>query len=48
VQLINLDVLLHIRWKWLRGYNGHPLQYRADALAYAAARSLASTQRLAA
>ena len=47
-QLIDLDVELRIRWKWLRGHNGHPLQCRADALAYTAARSLASTQRLAA
>lgn len=47
-QLIDLDVQLRIRWKWLRGHNGHPLQCRADALAYTAARSLASTQRLAA
>jgi len=44
-QLIDMDVLLQIRWKWLRGHNGHPLQCRADALAYAAAKSLASIQR---
>jgi ribonuclease HI len=47
-RLIDLDVQLRIRWKWLRGHNGHPLQCRADALAYTTARSLASTQRLAA
>jgi ribonuclease HI len=47
-QLIDLDVQLRIRWKWLRGHNGHPLQCRADALAYAAAKSRASIQRLAA
>jgi ribonuclease HI len=47
-QLIDLDVHLRIRWKWLRGHNGHPLQCRADALAYTAARSLANTQRRAA
>lgn len=47
-QLIDLDAQLRIRWKWLRGHNGHPLQCRADALAYTAARSLASPQRLAA
>jgi ribonuclease HI len=47
-RLIDLDVQLRIRWKWLRGHNGHPLQCRADALAYTAARSLASTPRLAA
>jgi ribonuclease HI len=43
-----LDVQLRIRWKWVRGHNGHPLQCRADALAYTAARSVASPQRLAA
>ena len=29
-QLIDLDVQLRIRWKWLRGHNGHPLQFRAE------------------
>jgi ribonuclease HI len=48
VQLIDLDAQLRVRWKWLRGHNGHPLQCRADALAYSAARSLESTHRLAA
>lgn len=48
MQLMDLDVQLRIRWKWLRGHNGHPLQCRADAIAYTAARSVATTQRLAA
>jgi ribonuclease HI len=47
-QLIELDAQLRIRWTWLRGHNGHPLQCRADALAYRAARNFAVTQRLAA
>ncbi|WP_263359923.1 ribonuclease H family protein [Acidicapsa ligni] len=48
MQLIELDGRFRIQWRWLRGHNGHPLQCRADALAYGAARSLAFTQRLAA
>lgn len=47
-QLIRLNSELHIQWRWLRGHNGHPLQTRADALAYRAAKSLLNTQRLAA
>ena len=47
-QLMRLDSELQIEWRWLRGHNGHPLQTRADALAYRAAKSLLNTQRLAA
>lgn len=47
-QLMRLDSELNVQWRWLRGHNGHPLQTRADALAYRAAKSLVSTQRLAA
>jgi ribonuclease HI len=47
-QLMRLDSELHIEWRWLRGHNGHPLQTRADALAYRAAKCLLDTQRLAA
>ena len=47
-QLMRLDSELHIEWRWLRGHNGHPLQTRADALAYRAAKSLHDTQSLAA
>lgn len=47
-QLMRLDSQLHIEWRWLRGHNGHPLQTRADALAYQAAKSLIDMQRLAA
>jgi ribonuclease HI len=45
---MRLDTELHIQWHWLRGHNGHPLQTRADALAYQAAKSLLNNQRLAA
>ncbi len=47
-QLMRLDSELHIQWRWLKGHNGHPLQTRADALAYRAAKSLHATHRLAA
>jgi ribonuclease HI len=47
-QLMRLDSELQIEWRWLRGHNGHPLQTRADALAYRAAKSLLDTRRLAA
>jgi ribonuclease HI len=48
LQLIHFNIERNIRWKWLRGHNGHPWQSRADALAYGAARSLAVQQRMAA
>jgi ribonuclease HI len=47
-QLIRLDSELHIQWRWLKGHNGHPLQTRADALAYWAAKSLLNSHPLAA
>ncbi|MEO8725925.1 MAG: ribonuclease H [Acidobacteriaceae bacterium] len=47
-QLMRLNGELHIEWRWLRGHDGHPLQTRADALAYRAAKTLISSQRLAA
>jgi ribonuclease HI len=39
-ELLHWNARLHIRWHWLRGYNGHPVQDRADAIAYQAARTL--------
>ena len=39
-ELIKLNSQLSIRWKWIKGHNGHPEQNRADALAYQAARAL--------
>jgi ribonuclease HI len=47
-ELVDLNSRLHIHWKWIRGHNGHPVQSRADALAYAAARSLRLPQPIAA
>jgi len=38
-ELIQLNELRTIRWRWIRGHNGHPIQSRADALAYQAART---------
>jgi len=39
-ELIKLNTRLSIRWKWIKGHNGHPVQNRADTLAYQAARAL--------
>ena len=36
------------RWHWVKGHNGHPLQNRADALAYQAARSVWAREKAAA
>jgi len=47
-ELIQLNARLQIRWLWIRGHNGHPVQSRADALAYHAAKALWLEQRLAA
>ena len=47
-ELVRLNTWLSIRWKWIKGHNGHPEQNRADALAYQAARALWVQQKLAA
>jgi ribonuclease HI len=47
-ELIELNARLSIRWKWIRGHNGHREQGRADALAYRAARALSVRERAAA
>lgn len=47
-ELIALNARLDIRWRWLKGHNGHREQTRADALAYQAARALWMQQRAAA
>ena len=36
-ELLRLNERLNIRWRWIRGHSGHPVQARADALAYRAA-----------
>ena len=38
-ELMQLNERLTIRWRWIRGHSGHPVQTRVDALAYRAARS---------
>jgi ribonuclease HI len=39
-QLIQFNSQLRIKWEWVRGHNDHPIQSRADALAYQAAKTL--------
>jgi ribonuclease HI len=38
-ELLALSAPRTIRWRWIRGHSGHPIQSRADALAYQAARA---------
>ena len=47
-ELLRLNERLNIRWRWVRGHSGHPVQTRVDALAYRAARSLCVQQKVAA
>jgi len=47
-ELIELNTSLPIRWKWIKGHNGHRDQARSDELAYEAARSLCVQQKVAA
>ena len=47
-ELIEFNKRFSIRWKWIKGHNGHCDQARADKLAYQAARSLWVQQKLAA
>jgi len=37
--LLAMNERLNIQWQWIRGHSRHPLQTRADALAYRAART---------
>jgi ribonuclease HI len=47
-ELLQLNELRTIRWRWVRGHNCHPIQSRADALAYQAPRAIALQERIAA
>ena len=47
-ELILLNTQRTIRWRWIRGHNGHPIQSRADALAYQAARTATIQEQIAA
>jgi len=38
-ELLAMNERLNIRWQWIRGHSGHPIQTRADTLAYKAARN---------
>jgi ribonuclease HI len=47
-ELLLLNTQRTIRWRWIRGHSGHPIQSRADALAYRAARTRANSLPMAA
>jgi len=47
-ELIQLNERLNVRWRWIRGHSGHPVQTRVDALAYRAARSVCVNENIAA
>jgi ribonuclease HI len=47
-ELIHLSELRTIRWRWVKGHSGHPIQSRADAIAHQAARAAAIQDRIAA
>jgi ribonuclease HI len=47
-ELIELNTSHSIRWKWIKGHNGHRDQSRADELAYEAAHTLRVQQKVAA
>jgi len=46
--LLLLNANRTIRWIWVKGHSGHPIQSRTDALAYEAARAAAVQERAAA
>jgi ribonuclease HI len=47
-ELLLLNADRTIRWLWVKGHSGHPIQSRADAIAYQAARAAAAQERIAA
>ena len=47
-ELLLLNADRTIRWLWVKGHSGHPIQSRADAIAYQAARAVAAQERIAA
>jgi ribonuclease HI len=47
-ELLWLNERMNIRWCWIRGHSGHPIQTRVDALAYRAAQTQRSNLRNAA
>ena len=47
-ELVAKNERLNLQWQWIRGHSRHPLQTRADALAYRAARTQCRGLRMAA
>jgi ribonuclease HI len=47
-ELLRLSARRTIRWRWIRGHSGHPIQSRADKLAHQAARTQAGSVPMAA
>jgi len=47
-ELMQINERMNIRWRWIRGHSGHPVQTRVDVLAYRAARSVWVQQKVAA
>ena len=47
-ELLRLNERMNIRWLWIRGHSGHPVQTRADSLACRAARTQWSNLQMAA
>jgi ribonuclease HI len=47
-ELLRLNEQLNIRWRWIKGHSGHPVQTRVDALAYRTAQAECSHARKAA
>ena len=47
-ELLRIDQIHRIKWRWVRGHDGHPMQTQADALAYSRARLQWVEQRRAA
>jgi len=47
-ELLALSANRSIRWLWVKGHSGHPVQTRADALAHQAARALRLREKAAA
>lgn len=47
-ELLGLSVHHRVRWRWIPGHRGHPIQELSDSLAYAEAKRMWETSRQAA
>jgi ribonuclease HI len=47
-ELLRLNERISIRWRWIRGHCGHPIQTRVDTLAYRAPQTQSRNLRTAA